>query len=313
MLPATDHQSAELEPAGRLVAERPQSGVRLQNRQGLDAGESDVDIEQVAEAWHRDGHCPGAELDRGHSGGLEALQHLWGVAVPGHRDHDPDRDVLEALARPQLGRGDQPGTLPDDLVQEGSLDHRGGERTHPVEGRREVDDAIDGHGAVGRGDADHAAHRGRLPDRPTSVGPQRQDAVRRHRSGASAGRSSRGPSRVVRVAGRTPCGGLGRCAHGQFVEVHGADDHSAGCADPPHHLSVPRARRQRAAGGRTAGPGGATDRDVVLHGHPTAAETALDQRTSGQRRLIDVDEGVDLRLPVERPGLAEVHYQLTRS
>ena len=72
------------------------------------------------------------------------------------------------------------------------------ERADLVERRGERDDAVAADAAVGRLEADHAAERGRLPDRPAGVGAERE---RRHarghrRRGAArraAGHARRGP------------------------------------------------------------------------------------------------------------------------
>ena len=204
----------------------------------------------------------------------------------------------------------------DRVQQERGVPDAARERADLVEGGGIRDQAVARHAAVGGLDADHAAVRGRLPDRTAGVRAQRSQAqARGHGGGRAAARAARDPGEVPRVAGDLEPGILRGRPHRELVHVELADDHGTFLLEPADDRGVVGrdeiAEDLRAAGG--ADPPGA---EHVLDGEGNPGEGAAfpgGDGLVGRRRLLErlirrdgqegADPAVDRRDPVQnRPG-----------
>ena len=155
-----------------------------------------------------------------------------------------------------------------------------------------------------RVEADDAAQRGGLADRPPGVGSERErDEASGHRGGGATAAASRHPLNAVRVA-RGPEGGvLRRAAHGELVHVGLAQRDRPGGAQELHHCGVvgrpPAFEDLRGTGGRdTPGAQVVLQRDrhagqwagVLTPGYGGIDRIGLRQRLVAQ----DLQEGVEL-------------------
>ncbi len=191
----------------------------------------------------------------------------------------------------------------DELVEEGGVEHRAGDRADLVEGVGEGDEAVARHPAVGRLHPDRARHGTGLADRAAGVGAERQRRlVRRDGGGAATAGPAGDAGEVPRVVGRAEGAVLGGGAHRELVHVGLAEDRQAVAAEPRDDRGVvrrhPAVEDPRAAGGRQATGGEHVldrDRDAV-QGAPGLARLAPAVGLLGgaQRSLgVDVQEGMD--------------------
>ena len=110
---------------------------------------------------------------------------------------------------------------------------RARERADLIERRREGQQAVARHAAVGRLEPDDAAERRRLADRPAGVGAERERHLRRADGGRrAAARSARRARQRPGIAHRPERRVLVRRAHRELVAVGLADDHRAGGLEP---------------------------------------------------------------------------------
>ena len=193
------------------------------------------------------------------------------------------------------------------------------QRTDLVERGAEGQQPVSGHASVGRLEAQHAAHRRRLPNRPAGVRAERQ---RREPGGDRHGRPAARPAGDAierpRIARRPERRVFGRRSHRELVAVGLADDHGAGAGQSRHDRRVVRRDEpfQDLRRGRRAH---ALRADVVLERHGDAGERrvakpvaiAVDvggtrQRLIGHHRVERVQGAVGRRDPIQRLA-AHVH------
>ena len=272
---------------------------------------------------------PGGDVGRHTLNGRDPVQPvvLPNACAPGAQlGHQPDPQAVHTL--PQTGhdriagtvdRGGVEWVVPRDRLEASCrVGNVGRHRADLVERRGERDQPVARHRAVGGLEADHTAQRGRLADRASRVGPERQ---RREPCGHCRGRSPAGatghPAGVVWVAGGSEGGVLGGRAHGELVEVRLADDDRAGGAKPLHHGGVvwgaPTLEHPRRAGG-----GHSPRAQVVLqrHRHTRQGPDRLAPRhcgvhvAGGRPRLVGQHkvERADLGVALGDPGEVLVQH-----
>ena len=161
-----------------------------------------------------------------------------------------------------------------------------------IERRTERDQAVPRDAAVGRLQADHAAHRGRLANRSAGVGPERQRRDARRDGGRrSAARAAGNAIERPRVVHGTERRVLVRRAHRELVAVGLADDD--------------RARRVEPRETTVASYGGDVGLEHARRGggaDPSRAQVVLERDRHADQRAIapSVEIAIDLGRALER-------------
>ncbi len=215
-----------------------------------------------------------------------------GVHVAGERKVDPlqagqeGSGLLDAGAdervrvlRPGEGRAHAGrGILqlaPERVQHRGAVPHRSRHRPDRVEARREREHPVGRHDPPGRLEADHAAARGREPDRSGAVRPERDLAQPSGERGAVApARAAGDPAGVERVDDGAEVRVVRGDPVGELVEVRLSDD-------PVARLLEPGDRARRSLGDVLP-----EDRRAVGRHEPGRVDQVLDGERAAAGRLL---------------------------